>query len=113
MPYARYALSEPVSAWDLTRPIDAGETLDAVSFSLAPPNDYVEEGDETLSVAGTTAATDLTVAATIIIADDRERGVTTTGVARARGGATAWKRQERGPLRTHFREFEHREKDIL
>ena len=61
---------------DLTLTIDAGETLGTASFTLTPTDDDVGEGDETLSVTGTTTATDLSVTGTTVtIVDDDQRGV--------------------------------------
>ena len=61
---------------DLTLTIDAGETMGTASFTLTPTDDDVDEGDETLSVTGTTTETDLSVVGTTAtIVDDDERGV--------------------------------------
>ena len=56
---------------DLAMSIAAGNTADTATFTLTPTDDDVVEGDETLSVAGTTTVTDLTVTdTTITITDD-------------------------------------------
>ena len=62
---------------DLTLTINAGETLGTASFTLTPTDDDVDEDDETLSVTGTTTASDLSVSGTTAtIVEDDERGVT-------------------------------------
>ena len=65
---------------DFTLTIDADQTSGTATFTLAPTNDDVDEGDEALSVTGTTAAvTGLSVTGTTVtIEDDDERGVTVT-----------------------------------
>ena len=60
---------------DFTLTIDAGSTSGTQTFSLDPTDDDVDEGDESISVSGST--TGLTVAGTsITITDDDTRGVT-------------------------------------
>ena len=49
---------------DLSMSIAVGNTADTATFTLTPTDDDVVEGDETLSVAGTTTATGLTVTGT-------------------------------------------------
>ena len=64
---------------DVTLTIDAGETSGTATFSLTPTDDDVDEGDEALTVAGTTTATGLSVTeTTLTIAEDDERGITVT-----------------------------------
>ena len=64
----------PVSAFTLT--IDAGQASGTAMFTLTPTDDDVDEADETLTVAGSTAAAGLNVTATTVtITDDDERGV--------------------------------------
>ena len=64
----------PVSAFTLT--IDANQFSGTAMFTLAPTDDDVDEVDETLTVAGSTAAAGLNVTATTVtITDDDERGV--------------------------------------
>ena len=56
---------------DLTLTIPAGQTAGTASFTLTPTDDDLEEGDETLSVSGTSDATELTVTrTTATIVDD-------------------------------------------
>ena len=56
---------------DLSMSIAAGNTADTTTFTLTPTDDEVVEGDETLSVAGTTTVTELTVTDTeVTITDD-------------------------------------------
>ena len=65
---------------DVTLTIDADQTSGTATFTLAPVDDDVDEGDEALSVTGTAAAaTGLSVTGTTVtIEDDDERGVTVT-----------------------------------
>ncbi|MCY4416390.1 MAG: cadherin-like beta sandwich domain-containing protein [Chloroflexi bacterium] len=76
---------------DLTLTIDAGETSSTASFTLTPTDDDVDEGDETLSVTGTTRATGLSVTGTTAtIVEDDERGVAvSTATLSVPGGGTA------------------------
>ena len=61
---------------DVALTIDAGQTSGTVAFTLTPTDDGLVEGDETLSVAGSTSIADLTVTGTrVMILDDDERGV--------------------------------------
>ena len=61
---------------DLTLTIDAGDTTGSATFTLTPTDDEVDEGDETLTVAGATSAAGLTVTpTTVAIHEDDERGV--------------------------------------
>ena len=61
---------------DLTLTISSGQISGTANFTLTPRDDDVDEADETLSVAGTTTATGLTVTGTTTtIVDDDERGV--------------------------------------
>ena len=56
---------------DLTLTISAEQTSGTATFTLTPDNDTLGEGDEEISVTGTTTATGLTVAGTeLTIADD-------------------------------------------
>ena len=64
----------PVSAFTLT--IDANQPFGTTVFTLTPTDDDVDEVDETLTVAGSTAVAGLDVTATTVtINDDDERGV--------------------------------------
>ena len=61
---------------DLALTIDAGQTSGTATFTLTPTNDGIVEGNETLSVSGTTGVEDLTVTgASVTIGDDDERRV--------------------------------------
>ncbi len=61
---------------ELKLSIDAGQTSGTVTFTLKPTDDGIVEGDETVTVTGTTTVEDLTVTGTsITIGDDDERGV--------------------------------------
>ena len=61
---------------ELKLSIGAGQTSGTVTFTLTPTDDGLIEGDETLTVTGTTGLADLTVTGTsITIGDDDERGV--------------------------------------
>ena len=78
---------------DLTLTIDAGESLGTASFTLTPTDDDVDEGDETLSVTGTTTETDLSVVGTTAtIVDDDQRGVavSTTTLSVPEGGTAVY-----------------------
>ena len=67
---------------DLTLTITAGETTGTATFTLTPTDDDVDEADETLSVTGTTDATDLSVTeTTATIVDDDARGVAVSATA--------------------------------
>ena len=62
---------------DFTLTILAGQTTGTASFTLTPTDDAIDEEDETLTVTGTTAATELTVdGSAVTITDDDARGVT-------------------------------------
>ena len=61
---------------ELKLSIGAGQTSGTVTFTLTPTDDGLIEGDETLTVTGTTGLADLTVTGTsITIGDDDERRV--------------------------------------
>ena len=65
-----------VAVNDRTLTIDAGQTTGTATFILTPINDDVDEGNEALTVAGSTTVTGLSVTATMItINDNDERGV--------------------------------------
>ena len=73
--------------------ITAGEASGTETFSLDPTDDDVDEGNETLSVTGTTTATGLSVTGTTVtITDDDTRGVTVspTTLPVAEGGTAAY-----------------------
>ena len=56
---------------DFILTIAAGQTLGTATFTLTPTDDLLGEGDETLTVAGTTAAENITVTPTeVTITDD-------------------------------------------
>ena len=60
---------------DVTLTIPAGRTSSTARFALTPTDDDVDEADETLSIIGSTTATDLTVTGTTVtITDDDESG---------------------------------------
>ena len=64
----------PVSAFTLT--IDADQPFGTTVFTLTPTDDDVDESNEMLTVAGSTAVAGLNVTATTVtINDDDERGV--------------------------------------
>ena len=74
---------------DLTMSIAAGNTADTATFTLTPTNDDVVEGDETLSLSGTTTATGLTVTGTeVTLTDDDGSAAVTVGDASAVEGDT-------------------------
>ena len=73
---------------DLTMSIAAGNTADTATFTLTPTDDDVVEGDETLSVTGTTTVTGLTVADTAITITDDDGATVTIGDASAAEGDT-------------------------
>ena len=61
---------------DFVVTIDAGATSAAAEFTLAPVDDDDYEGDETLSVSGSTSASGFTVAGTeVAILEDDVRGI--------------------------------------
>ena len=60
---------------DVTLTIEAGQTSGTVDVTLTPINDDIVEGDETLTVAGTTAVEDLAVTGAVVTIRDHERGV--------------------------------------
>ena len=74
---------------DLTMSIVAGNTADTVTFSLTPTDDAVVEGDETLSISGTTAVTTLTLTNTeVTLTDDDGSAAVTIDNASANEGDT-------------------------
>ena len=74
---------------DLAMSIAAGNTADTATFTLTPTDDDVVEGDETLSVSGTTTATGLTVTGTeVTLTDDDGSAGVTIGDASAAEGDT-------------------------
>ena len=77
---------------DLTLTIDAGETSGTETFTLTPRDDDVDEGDETLSVTGTTTATDLSVTGTraTIVDDERRVEVSATTLTVPEGGTATY-----------------------
>ena len=78
---------------DLMLTIDAGESSGTASFTLTPTDDDVDEGNETLSVTGTTTETGLSVSATTAtIVEDDERGVVVSATALSvpEGGTAAY-----------------------
>ena len=82
-----------VTVADFTLTIDAGLISGTATFSLTPADDAVDEAHETLTVAGTTTATGLSVAATTItIGDDDDRGVdvSPTSLTLSEGGSAAY-----------------------
>ena len=61
---------------DFTVTIAANAASGSADFTFSPINDGVDEGDETVRVSGTTAATGLTVAGTdLVIVEDDTRGI--------------------------------------
>ena len=78
---------------DLTLTIGAGQTSGTATFALTPTNDTLGEGDEKISVTGTTAASDLSVTE-LTITDDEvlsrkvELTVDPTSVAEDAGDTT-------------------------
>ena len=78
---------------DATLTIDAGETSGTANFSLTPTDDDLDEDDETLSIAGRTAAAGLDVTpATVTIVDDDTRGVevSATTLSMSEGGSATY-----------------------
>ena len=74
---------------DLTMSIVAGNTADTVTFTLTPTDDAVVEGDETLSISGTTAVTTLTLTNTeVTLTDDDGSAAVTIDNASANEGDT-------------------------
>ena len=74
---------------DFTVTIPDGETSGDTTFTLTPTDDSVVEGDETLSVSGTTTVTELTVINTTVTLNDDDGGATVTiGDASAAEGDT-------------------------
>ena len=78
---------------DLTLTIDAGETAGTATFTLTPTDDLLGEGDETISVTGTTPDSGLSVTKTkLTITDDEvvstevELTVSLSSVAEDAGG---------------------------
>ena len=61
--------------------IPAGLTSGTATFTLTPTNDSVDEGDETLTIHGTTTAAGLAVTGTTLTIIDDERGVAVTRAA--------------------------------
>ena len=60
---------------DVTLTIEAGQTSATVDVTLTPIDDDIVEGDETLTVAGTTGVEDLAVTGAVVTIRDHERGV--------------------------------------
>ena len=82
-----------VAVDDLSLTIDAGQAFGTATFTLTPIHDDVDEADETLTVAGSTSASDLSVVATTVtITDNDERGVriVPTTIAVPEGGNEAY-----------------------
>ncbi len=78
---------------DLALTIDAGQTSGTATFTLTPTNDGIVEGNETLSVSGTTGVEDLTVTgASVTIGDDDERrvAISPTSLTLAEGDSTTY-----------------------
>ena len=78
-----------VAVNDRTLTIDAGQTTGRATFILTPIDDDMDEGNESLTVAGSTTVTGLSVTATMVaINDNDERGVqiSPTGLTVPEGG---------------------------
>ena len=77
---------------DLTMSIPAGNTADTATFTLTPTDDSVVEGDETLSVAGTTTVTGLALTNTEVTLtdDDGSAGVTIGDASAVEGDAVTF-----------------------
>ena len=72
---------------DLSMSIGAGNTADTATFTLTPTDDEVVEGDEALSVAGTTTVTGLTMTDTeVTLTDDDGSAAVMVGDATALEG---------------------------
>ena len=74
---------------DLSMSIAAGNSADTTTFTLTPTDDDVVEGNEALSVSGTTTVANLTVSSTsITLTDDDGSAAVTVGDASASEGDT-------------------------
>ncbi len=74
---------------DLAMAIAEGNTADTATFTLVPTDDAVAEGDETLSVSGSTTVAGLAVTATeVTITDDDGSAAVTVADATAAEGDT-------------------------
>ena len=88
---------------DFTLTIDAGETSGTASFTLTPVDDAIDEGDETVRVAGAAQGLEVTPA-TVTIEDDDARGiaVSTEALTVPEGGdatyTVALRSQPTGPV---------------
>ena len=70
------------SVANFTLTISAGQASGTATFTLTPTDDDLDEGDETLTVSGTTTETGLSVTGmTATIIDDDTRGVTVSHVS--------------------------------
>ena len=77
---------------DVTLTIEAGQTSGTVDVTLTPINDDIVEGDETLTVAGTTGVEDLAVTGAVVTIRDDERGVVVspTSLSVSEGGSASY-----------------------
>ena len=77
---------------DVTLTIEAGQTRATVDVTLTPINDDIVEGDETLTVAGTTGVEDLAVTGAVVTIRDDERGVVVspTSLSVSEGGSASY-----------------------
>ena len=76
------AVTDFATVQPFTVTIPEGEMSATGTFSFAPVNDSIDEGDETVTVGGTVAVTGFRVdAASLLLVDDDDRGVTASLLA--------------------------------
>ena len=76
------AVTDFAAVQPFTVTIPEGEASATVTFSFAPVNDSIDEGDETVTVGGTVTVTGFRVdAASLLLVDDDDRGVTASPLA--------------------------------
>ena len=75
---------------DFTLTIAAGESSGTASFTLTPTDDELKEGDEVISVTGSTTATGLSVTGTDAVIVERGVAVSATKLEVPEGGNSAY-----------------------
>ena len=75
---------------DFTLTIAAGESSGMASFTLTPTDDELKEGDEVISVTGSTTATGLSVTGTDAVIVERGVAVSATALEVPEGGNSAY-----------------------